>query len=164
MTMTAVAGADLDRCALVVECDCGLCAPTWARRRGKSRRHTEPVTLMMAIEAEPSAARRVVMVREHRFALAELLAAADELLALTTVDDPGRPSVGLALVMFSGELAAALGAQEFVLEPLSDALRLVCLETVTAAMSTAAGCLVMMGEMVELAGAMASMLSGVLEP
>ena len=68
------------------------------------------------------------------------------------------------MVMFSGELAAALGAQEFVVEPLSDALRRVCLETVTAAMSTAAGCLVMMGEVVELAGAMASMLNGVLEP
>ncbi len=164
MTMTAVAGRDLDRCALVAECDCGLCAPTWARRRGKSRRFTEPVTLMMAIELEPSAARRVVMVREHRFALGELLAAADEFLAVTTVDDPERPSVGLALVMFSGELAAALGAQEFVLEPLLDALRLVCLETVAAAMSTAAGCLVKMGEMVELAGVMASVLSGVLEP
>ena len=24
MTMTAVAGGDLDRCALVAECDCGL--------------------------------------------------------------------------------------------------------------------------------------------
>ncbi len=164
MTMTAVAGRDLDRCALVVECDCGLCAPAWARRRGKSRRHSEPVTLMMAIEAEPSAARRVVMVREHWFALAELLAAVDEFLVLTTVDDPERPSVGLALVMFGGELAAALGAQEFVLEPLSDALRLVCLETVAAATATAAGCLVKMGEMVELAGAMASVLSSVLEP
>ncbi len=162
--MTAVAGRDLGRCALVAECDCGLCAPTWARRRGKSRRFTEPVTLVMAIEAELSTARRVGMVREHRFALAGLLAAADEFLALTTVEDPERPSVGLALVMFSGELAAALRAQEFVLEPLPEALRLVCLETVTAAMSTAAGCLVMMGEMVELAGAMASMLTGVLEP
>ncbi len=164
MTMTAVAGGDLDRCALVAECDCGLCAPTWARRRGKSRRFTEPVTLMMAIEAEPSAARRVLMVREHRFSLGELLAAADEFLAVTTVDDPERPAVGLALVMFSGELAAALGAPEFVFEPLSDALRAVCLETVAAAMSTAAGCLVKMGEMVELAGAMASVLSSVLEP
>lgn len=164
MTMTAVAGRDLDRYALLMpECDCGLCAPTWARRRGKSRRFTEPVTLMMAIEAEPSAARRVQMVQEHLFSLAELLASADELLALTTVDDPGRPSVGLALVMFSGELASALGAREFVLEPLPEALRVVCLATVTAAMSTAAGCLVRMGEMVELAGAMASMLSSVLE-
>ncbi len=51
-----------------------------------------------------------------------------------------------------------------MLEPLPEALRLVCLETVTAAMSTAAGCLVMMTEMVGMAGAMASMLSGVLEP
>ncbi len=94
MTMTAVAGRDLARCALVVECDCGLCAPTWARRRGTSRRFTEPVMLMMAIEAEPSAARRVEMVQEHRLCLGELLAATDELLALTTIDDPARPSVG----------------------------------------------------------------------
>jgi hypothetical protein len=66
--------------------------------------------------------------------------------------------------MFSGELAAALGAGEFGLEPLPETLRLVCLETVTAAMSSSAGCLVKMTEMVELAGAMASMLTGVLEP
>jgi len=102
MTMTAVAGRDLDRYALVAECDCGLCAPTWARRRGKSRRFTEPVTLMMAIEAEPSAARRVEMVQEHRLCLGQLLAATDELLGLTTIDDPERPSVGLALVISVG--------------------------------------------------------------
>jgi hypothetical protein len=117
----------------------------------------------MAVEGEPSAARRVQMVQEHRFRLAELVAATDELLALTTVDDPGRLPMGLALVMFSGELASALRAGEFVLEPLPEALHLVCLESVTAAMSTAAGCLVTMTEMVELAGAMASTLSGVLE-
>ena len=34
------------------------------------------------------------MVREHRFGLGELLAAADEFLAVTTVDDPERPAVG----------------------------------------------------------------------
>lgn len=160
MTMTAVAGRDLDRYALVVsECDCGLCAPTWARRRGKSRRFTEPVTLMMAIEAEPSAARRVQMVQEHQQCLGQLLAATDELLALTMIDDLARPTAGLALVMFSGELAAALRASEFVLEPLPEALWAVCTETVTAAMSTAAGCLVMMTEMMELAAVTASMLS-----
>ncbi len=165
--MTAVAGKALDRCALVMsECDCGLCppAPMWARRRGKSRRFTESVTLMMAIEAEPSSARRVQMVQEHRQCLGQLLTATDELLAVTSIDDPARPAVGLALVMFSAELAAALRAGEFVWEPLPEALRLVCLETVTAAMSTAAGCLVKMGEMVELAGAMALMVSSVLEP
>jgi len=160
MTMTVVAGRDLDLFTLVApECECGLCAPTWARRRGKSRRFTEPVTLMMAIEAEPSAARRVQMVQEHRQCLGQLLAATDELLALTTMDDPARPAAGLALVMFSGELAAALRAGEFVLEPLPEALRAVCTETVTAAMSSAAGCLVMMTEVMELASVMASVLS-----
>jgi len=63
--------------------------------------------------------------------------------------------VGLALVMFSGELAAALGGLGFVLEPVSDALRAAWLETMAAAVSTAAGCSAKMGEMVELAGAMA---------
>jgi len=160
----AVAGRDLDRYALILpECDCGLCAPTWARRRGKSRRFTEPVTLMMAVEAEPSAARRVEMVQQHRLCLGQLLAGTDELLGLTGIDDPARLEVGLALVMFAGELASALRAGEFVLEPLPEALRQLCLETVTAAMSSAAGYLVMMTEMVELAGAMASMLSGVLQ-
>ena len=162
MTMTAVAGRDLDRYGLVMsECDCGLCppAPMWARRRGKSRRFTEPVTLMMAIEAEPSVARRVQMVQEHRQCLGQLLAATDELLALTTIDDPARAVAGLALVMFSGELASALRAREFVAEPLPEALAQVCLETVAAALSSAAGCLVMMTEMMELAAGMASMLS-----
>ena len=153
MTMTAVAGRDIDRYVLVMsECGCGLCAPTWARRRGRSRRFTEPVTLMMGIEAEPAAARRIQMVQEHRQCLGQLLAAADELLALTSIDDPVRPAAGLGLVMFSGELAAAVRSREFMLEPLPGALRQVCLETVTAAMSTAAGCLVMM----------AAVLSGVL--
>jgi len=157
---TAVAGRDLDRYALLLpECDCGLCAPTWARRRGKSRRFTEPVTLMMAIEAEPLAARRVEMVQQHRLCLGQLLAATDELLGLTAIDDPARSEVGLALVMFAGELASALRAGEFVLEPLSDALRQVCLETAAAAMASAAGCLVMMTEVLEPAGVMASVLS-----
>jgi len=116
---------------------------------------------MMAIEGEPSAARRVAMVQEHRQCLGQLLAATDELLVLT-IDDPVRPAAGLALVMFSGELASALRADQFVLEPLPQELRQVCTETVTAAMASAAGCLVMMTEMVELAGAMASVLSTVL--
>lgn len=138
-----------------------MCAPTWARRRGKSRRFTEPVTLLMAIEAESAAARRVEMVREHRQCLAQLLAATDELLGLSTVDDPARPTMGLTLVMFGGELAAALGADEFVVEPLPEALRQLCTETVTAAMSRAAGCLVMMTEVVELVAALDSMIGPV---
>src|SRR6266536_6499870 len=43
-----------DRHALVMpgDCDCGLCTPTWARRRGKSRRYSEPVTLGNALRRE----------------------------------------------------------------------------------------------------------------
>ena len=48
-----------ERHALVMpgDCDCGMCAPTWARRRGKSRRFTEPVTLADALTRESPAAR-----------------------------------------------------------------------------------------------------------
>jgi len=157
---TAVAGRDLGRYALVLpECDCGFCPPTWARRRGKSRRFTDPVTLMMVLEAEPSADRRVQMVREHLLCLGQLLAATDGLLGMTTVDDPSRAAVGLTLVMFGGELGSALRAREFVLEPMPQELRQLCTETVTAAMVSAAGCLVMMTEVLEMAGVMASVLS-----
>jgi hypothetical protein len=160
MTVAAVAVRDLPRHALVEPgCDCGSCAPTWARRRGKSRRFSEPVTLLMAVEAEP--ARRLEMVREHRDCLAQMVAAVDELLALSRVDDPARPGVGLALVMFGGELASALRADQIVVEPLPEALRLLCAETVSAAMSSAAGCLAALGEVVELVAAMSSLLDSV---
>src|SRR6266567_3259588 len=93
------------RHALVMpDCECGTCGPTWARRRGKARRFTEPVTLVAALEKEDAAA-WPGMVEQHRACLAEMVDAADDVIAATPRDDPGRPGVGLALVLFAGELA-----------------------------------------------------------
>lgn len=71
-------------------CDCGSCGPTWARRRGRSRRFTEPVTLVMALEAEDAEC-RAEMVREHRECLSTMVCAADELVATSS----GRGSATL---------------------------------------------------------------------
>ncbi|MGH3302650.1 MAG: hypothetical protein ACRDOK_13395 [Streptosporangiaceae bacterium] len=38
-------------------CDCGMCTPSWARRRGKSSRYSEMVTLVAAIDREDTPAR-----------------------------------------------------------------------------------------------------------
>jgi hypothetical protein len=70
-------------------CDCGSCGPTWARRGGRSRRFTEPVTLVMALEAEDAEC-RAEMVREHRECLSTMVCAADELVATSSVEDPRR--------------------------------------------------------------------------
>ena len=45
-----------ERHALVMpeDCDCGMCVPTWARRRGKSRRHSESVSLTDALASSPA--------------------------------------------------------------------------------------------------------------
>src|SRR6266550_6664503 len=96
---TVAVEAGPDRHALVLpDCECGMCPPTWARRRGKSRRFTQPVTLVAALEKEDAAA-RPGMVERHRACLAEMVLAADGVIAATRGDDPGRPGVGLALVL-----------------------------------------------------------------
>ena len=102
-----------DRHALVMpDCDGGTCPPTWARRRGKSRRFSEPVTLVATLEREDPAARRG-MVERHRESLEELTGAADTVIAVTARDDPGRPGAGLALLMFAAELASAVRPDEY---------------------------------------------------
>ena len=98
-----------DRHALVLlDCECGTCPPTWARRRGKSRRFTEPVTLVAALEREDAAA-CPGMVERRRESLEELTGAADRLIAMTARDDPARPGVGLSLLMLAAELAWRCG-------------------------------------------------------
>ena len=128
-------------------CDCGSCGSTWARRRGRSRRFTEPVTLVMALEAEDAEC-RAEMVREHRECLSTMVCAADELVATSSVEDPRRSGVGLAVVMFAGELASAVRSGGFDGE-LPEQLISVCEQTVTAAMLVAAGCLVGMVGMLQ---------------
>jgi hypothetical protein len=85
-TVTSVAPA---RSGLVMpDCDCGMCAPTWARRRGKSKRFTVPVTLVSALEEEDPA-RRAAMVAEHRECLSSLVCAVDERITLTPWNESG---------------------------------------------------------------------------
>ena len=148
---TVVAGPE--RHALVLpDCECGTCGPTWARRRGKARRFTEPVTLVAALEREDAAA-RPGMVEQHRACLSEMVLAADGVIAVTPRDDPGRPGVGLALVLFAGELASAVRPDEFRGE-LPAGLVAACEQQVTAAVLAAAACLAGLVEMAQLLSAL----------
>jgi hypothetical protein len=148
-TLTAEPG----RHALVMpDCECGTCAPTWARRRGKSRRFTEPVTLVAALEREDAAA-RPGMVEQHRGFLEEMTDAADGLIAVTPRDDPGRPGAGLALLMFAGELASAVRPDEYRGE-LPAVLVAACEQAVTAATLAAAACLSGFAETVQVLSAL----------
>ncbi len=142
------------RHALVMpDCECGTCGPTWARRRGKSGRFTQPVTLVAALEKEEAAV-RPGMVERHRACLSEMVGAADGVIAATRRDDPGCPGVGLALVLFAGELASAVRPDEFRGE-LSAGLVAACEQAVTAAMLAAAACLAGLVEMAQLLSALA---------
>ena len=152
MSVAAVA-VEPDRHALVMpDCECGTCPPTWARRRGKSRRFTEPVTLVAALEREDVAARRS-MVERHRESLEELTGAADAVIAVTARDDPGRPGAGLALLMFAAELASAVRPDEYRGE-LPAGLVAACEQAVTAAALAAAACLTGFTEMIEVLSAL----------
>lgn len=142
-----------DRHALVIpDCECGTCPPTWARRRGKSRRFTEPVTLVAALEREDAAAWRG-MVERHRESLEELTGAVDALIAVTGRDDPGRPGAGLALLMFAAELASAVRPDEYRGD-LPAGLVAACEQAVTAAALAAAACLSGFTETVEALAAL----------
>lgn len=113
MSVATVIESGLDRHALLApECECGVCAPTWARRRGKSRRFAEAVTLVEALHGEATEV-RADMVREHREFLSVMVCEVDQLREQVDSDDLGHPGVGLALVMFAGELASALRPTEF---------------------------------------------------
>jgi hypothetical protein len=149
MSVATVIESGPDRHALLTpECECGGCAPTWARRRGKSRRFVEPVTLLDALLGE-AADCRAGMVDEHRECLSTMVAQVDEAMAQAAVDDLGYSGVGLAVVMFAGELASALRAAELGVE-LPERLVQVCEQTVTGAMLAAASCLAGLSNMVQV--------------
>jgi hypothetical protein len=149
----ATLAVEPDRHALVIpDCECGTCPPTWARRRGKSRRFTEPVTLVAALEREDAAAWRG-MVERHRESLEELTGAVDALIAVTGRDDPGRPGAGLALLMFAAELASAVRPDEYRGD-LPAGLVAACEQAVTAAALAAAACLSGFTETVEALAAL----------
>ena len=154
---TVAVGSEPDRHALVrPDCECGTCPPTWARRRGKSRRFTEPVTLVAALEREDAAAWRG-MVERHRESLEELTGAADGVIAVTGRDDPGRPEVGLALLMWAAELASAVRPDEYRDELLAGQAG-DCEQAVTAAALAAAACLSGFTEMVQALSALSALL------
>jgi len=150
---TVAVEAGPDRHALVMpDCECGTCPPTWARRRGKSRRFTEPVTLVAALEREDRAAWRG-MVEQHRQSVEELTAAADAVIAVTGRDDPGRPAVGMGLLMWAAELASAVRPDEYRGD-LPEGLVASCERAVTAAALAAAACLSGFAETVEMLAAL----------
>ena len=149
----ATLAVEPDRHALVVpDCECGTCPPTWARRRGKSRRFSDPVTLVAALEREDAAAWRG-MVERHRESLEELTAAVDGVIAVTPRDDPGRPGAGLALLMFAAELASAVRPDEYRGD-LPAGLVADCAKAVTAAALAAAACLSGFAETIEVLAAL----------
>jgi hypothetical protein len=153
MSVATVAAVDPDRHALVLPgCECGTCAPTWARRRGKSRRFSEPVTLVAALEREDAVA-RPGMVEQHRECLEQMTAVVDRVIAVTVRDDLSRPGGGLALVMFAAELASAVRADEYRGELPAGLVR-ACEQTVTAATLAAAGCLSGLVEMMQVLSAL----------
>jgi hypothetical protein len=137
---TVTVRVEPDRHALVMpDCQCGTCPPTWARRRGKSRRFSHPVTLVEALEREDAAA-RLGMVGRHRERLEELTAAVDRVISQTVRDDPDRSGGGLALLMFAAELASAVRPDEYR-GVLPAELVAACERAVTAATLAAAACL-----------------------
>jgi hypothetical protein len=133
-------------------CDCGMCAPTWTRRRGKSRRFTEPVTLTAALERENPAA-WPAMVAQHCACLAAMATAIGHVITAEPDDDLGAPELGLPLVLFAGELAAALQPGPFRTD-LPDSLIHTCEQTVTTATLAAAGCLAGLAETVQALSAL----------
>lgn len=154
MSVATVIESGPDRHALLAsECDCGGCPPTWARRRGRSRRFAEAVTLIQALRGE-AAVCRAGMVDDHRECLATMVELVDQAMTRAAADDLGHPGVGLSLVMFAGELAAALRPTDFGAE-LPEQLVRVCEQTVTAAMVSAADCLAGLSDMIAVVGELA---------
>jgi hypothetical protein len=148
-TATLITSTEPTRHALAMpDCDCGMCAPTWARRKGKSKKFTQPVTLLDALAAEDPAC-PAAMVDQHRQCLTLMSTAASQLLDSAAADDPGCPEVGLALLMFAGELASALEPRHYrdtlTADQIAD-----CEHAITGATLAAAGCLTGLVEAVQL--------------
>jgi hypothetical protein len=106
------------------------------------------VTLVAALEREDAAAWRG-MVEWHRESLEKLTGAADRVMAVTGRGDPGRPEVGLALLMWAAELASAVRPDEYRSD-LPAGLVAGCEQAVTAAALAAAACLSGFAETIEV--------------
>jgi hypothetical protein len=140
--------------ALPEDCDCGMCTPSWARRRGKSKRYSELVSLPDALDREQAAA-WPAMVAQHAACLIALTTAATRAITAMPGDELGAPEVGLPVLMFAGELATALQPGEYR-DQLPASLVAACQDAVTAATVTAAGCLAGLVDAVQALSALAS--------
>jgi hypothetical protein len=140
--------------ALPEDCDCGMCTPSWARRRGKSKRYSELVTLADALGREEAAA-RPAMIAQHAACLMALTAAAVRAITAEPGGELGAPEVGLPLLMFAGELAAAVQPGEFR-DEIPGSLVAACEQAVTTATLTAAACLAGLVDAVQALSAVAS--------
>jgi hypothetical protein len=113
--------------------------PTWAQVQGPSRDGAQPVTLVMALEGEPSDS-HAAMIAAHVEVLEAWTAIGEEVLATTATDAPERRAVGFALLMFASELASVLGSP--ALSPaMAPKARRSAAEAIVAATLRAGGCL-----------------------
>ncbi len=140
--------------AMPEDCECGMCTPSWTRRRGKSKRYSEPVALADALGREEPAA-WPGMIAQHAACLLALTTAAVRAVTAEPGDDLGAPEVGLPVLMFAGELAAAIQPGEFR-DQLPANLVAACEQAVTTATATAAGCLAGLVDAVQALSALAS--------
>lgn len=155
MAVATYTKADPTRhCLVMPDCDCGTCAPTWARRRGRSKRFSEPVTLLAVLEAEDVGC-WAPRVESHRSAVSALVRALDEAAAVDDGDGLGDPVGGSSLAVFAGELASVL-RDPALRAQLPAGLVSAAERTISEAMATVAGC---------LAGALAAVaaLSGLID-
>lgn len=95
------------------------------------------------------------MVEQHRACLAAMASAGDRAIATTPGSDIGTPQVGLRMVLFAGELAAAIQPGQYRGE-LPASLVAACEQTVTAATLVAAECLAGLVQTVQTLSALAT--------
>jgi hypothetical protein len=113
--------------------------PTWVRGQGPSYHDAEPVSLVMALEEEPAAS-HVEMIATHVEVLVGWTEIGDDMVATKDPEAIERKAVGFALLMFTAELASALGSPRFA-PVVSHELRADAHEAVTRATLLAGACL-----------------------
>ncbi len=83
-----------------------------SRRRGKSKRYPDLVTLTDALGREEAAA-RPAMIAQHLACLMALTAACDRGRHRRSRNELGAPELGLPVLMFASEPAAAIQPSEY---------------------------------------------------
>jgi len=136
------------------DCDCGMCTPSWARRRGKQKKHSELVSLTAALDREQPAA-RPGMIAQHLACLAALTTAAARAIADDPGDYLGTPEIGLPVLMFAGELATAIQPGQYR-DQLPADLVAACEQVITTATVTTATALADLTDTVQALSTLAS--------